>query len=95
MHCNRTYAEQKTVFVPGFRVVILVLAVIRIIHYQTQTGLCYYRISGISKEGVRAQSLVVLADRSATELLSKDRRSFQAQGIVIIAPFFLHHLLIM
>lgn len=68
MHCNRAYVEQKTIFVPGLRVTILVLAVIRIKHYQTQTGLCYYRISGISKEEVRAQSLVVLADHSATEL---------------------------
>ena len=68
MHCNRAYVEQKTIFVPGFRVMIIVLAVIRIKHYQTHTGLCYYRISGISKEEVRTQSLVILADRSATEL---------------------------
>lgn len=68
MYCNKTYAEQKTIFAPGFRMMILAPAVIKIKHYQTQTILRYYRISGNSKEEERGQSLVVLADHTATKL---------------------------
>ena len=73
MYCNKTYAEQKTIFAPVFRMMILVPAVIKIKHYQTQTILCYYRQQQRGREGsVFGCSRRPYCNKA---LISKDRRT--------------------